>query len=86
MPFLQSALAGFFAAEIAGKVSESNGADNQKKELTKAAACAIVGGITAVATVDPVGGAVVAVETATHLIAAATDTEMPDFFPEHIFR
>ena len=81
MPFCQSAVLGFLAAEVTDFVCEMKGVDNRKKELLKAGACAVVGGTSAVATVDPAGGGIVVAETLTHLTAAAFDLKLPKLPP-----
>jgi hypothetical protein len=76
MPLCQSALVGLFASE-ATKIALDTLTDweESSKQLVRAASTAALGGATAVVTVDPVGGAIVAAHTVFHLICAATGYE-----------
>lgn len=83
MPLCQSALFGYIAAELTEIYCHSQGETNPRKiELYKAGACAAVGGTSAVLTVDPLGGALVAAETIAHLASAATGVQLPKLPPE----
>ena len=81
MPFCQSAVAGFLAAEVTDFICEMNDVDNRSKEFYKAGSCALVGGTVGVLTADPIGLSIVAAETTTHLIAGAFDLELPKLPP-----